>query len=85
MTDQINAFKSDSMINKLKRRKVIVGDKTLLIKRRETIIIKLLYSKLRLYNTLFISFIGVNLLSASYIIFKGFYAIHNHQYYIFYR
>ena len=66
------------MINKLRRRKVIVSSKTLLIKRRGTINIKLLYSNLRLYNALFISLIGVNLLSAFYTISKGFYVIYDH-------
>ena len=85
MTNQIDAFKSDPTVNKSERREVIVSGKTLLIKGRETINVKLPYSNLRLYNALFISFIGVNLLSASYIVSKGFYAVHNCQYYIVYR
>ena len=85
MTDQISAFKLDPIGNKLKRYKVKVSDKTLSIRGHKTINIRLLYSNLRLYNTLFIFYFNINLLSSSYIISDGFYAVYDHKLYIAFR
>jgi len=79
MTDQIDAFESDPTVNESGRRKIIVGRGTLAIRSRGTISIKLPQSQLRLHNTLFVLNLSVNLISASCIIIKGFYTVHDHK------
>ena len=85
MIDQINAFKLDPISNKSRRHKVKVDIKTLSIRGHKTINIRLSYSNLRLYNALFISYLGVNLLFSSRIIFNGFYAIYDYKQYIAFK
>jgi hypothetical protein len=75
-------FKSDFRVNKLGRRRVKIDNRSLLIRGRGTISVKLVYSKIRLYNTLFISNLGVNLMSSTRIVSKGFYAVYNNKIYI---
>jgi hypothetical protein len=58
-----------------------VGSRLLLIREQETISVKLVHSKIRLYNTLFISNLGANLMSSAQIISKGFCAVHNNKLY----
>ena len=81
MTDQINAFKSDPRVNKSGRRRVKVGGRSLYIRGRGTVSVKLTYSKMRLHNTLFISNLGANLVSSARIILNGFYAVYDDKLY----
>ena len=85
MTDQIDAFESDPTVNESGRRKVMVGGGTLSIKGRGTINVKLPHSNLRLHNALFVPHLGANLLSSSRIVSNGFYALHDHKYYIVHK
>jgi hypothetical protein len=48
MINQTNTFKSDFIINKLERRKIITDGKTLIIKSYKTLNIYLPHSNLRL-------------------------------------
>ena len=85
ITDQINAFQSDSIVNESERYKVIISSKTLIIKDCKMINVGLLYTNLRLYNALFISYLNINLLSASQIISEDSYAVHNYKKYTAHR
>ena len=79
MTDQINAFESDPTVNESGRRKIIMGEGILAIRGRGTISVKLPQSQLRLHNALFVLNLSVNLISASRIITKDFYAVHDYR------
>ena len=61
-------FEVDLIKNKLKRHKIIINNKTLFIKNRKTINIRLSHNNIRLYNTLFISYLNINLIFLSRII-----------------
>ena len=81
MTDQINVFESNSRVNELKRYKIKISNKSLSIRKRKTIFIKLILNKIRLYNVLFIFNLNTNLISFIRIITNDFYVIHNNKFY----
>jgi hypothetical protein len=85
MINQINTFKSDSIVNKSGRCKVIMSGETLSIKGKDIINMKLLYSNLRLHNALFVPYLSANLLSSLQIISNGFYALYDHKYYTIHK
>ena len=59
-----------------------MNNKTLFIKNREIINIRLPYNNIRLYNALFIPYLNANLISSFRIIQDGFLIIYNHKHYI---
>jgi hypothetical protein len=77
MTDQIDMFESDPRVNETGRRKVKMGDGTLMIRGQGTIFIELTQSKIRLHNILFVLNLGINLVFFVRIVSKGFYIIYD--------
>ena len=62
-----------------------MNDKTLSIRERNIINVKLSRNNLRLYNVLFISYLNANLFFTSCIVLKDFYVIHDYKLYIVYK